>query len=62
MGELSGVVPDALLFAFEVCSRGSVAEGVFYFAPQTTISLNPVGLSTVLNSVSASVLKFIDRT
>ena len=27
VGELSGVVPDALLFAFEVCSRGSVAEG-----------------------------------
>ncbi|RLA97900.1 MAG: hydrogenase maturation nickel metallochaperone HypA [Deltaproteobacteria bacterium] len=27
VGELSGVVPDALLFAFEVCSKGTVADG-----------------------------------
>ncbi len=27
VGELSGVVPDALFFAFEVCSKGSIAEG-----------------------------------
>ncbi len=27
VGELSGVVPDALRFAFEICSRGTVAEG-----------------------------------
>ena len=27
VGELSGVVPDALMFAFDVVSEGTVAEG-----------------------------------
>ncbi len=27
VGELSGVIADALYFAFEVCSRGTVADG-----------------------------------
>lgn len=29
IGKLSGVVPDALMFAFEVISEGGIAEGAF---------------------------------
>ena len=27
IGEMSGVVPDALTFCFEICAKGTIAEG-----------------------------------